>query len=203
MAIQEVAPGFGTVGTDVEIIGDGFTNATGVQFGGVPAAMLVVNANLIRATVPPGAQTGKVTVLDPDGNQISPNDFIVRLPTAPENTARGQEALEQIFLICNAKMRGDSAALVRYSDRTVVFSDGSEVLLLDKPSTGSEPAMAEFEAAVNTYSPPTFELERMIINSDTVLLIGHETTNSGYKWHVQLKRTSSGYRVQHSNKFDV
>lgn len=195
MAIQEVVPGFGTVGTDVEIIGDGFLNATGVQFGGVAAPMLVINANLIRASVPPNAQTGKVTVTDPDGNQISPNDFAVRLPTAPENTARGSEAVEQIFLIGNAKTRGDSKTIGRYSDNLVFLKNNdSQVEVLEKPQVGNEPALSQFETTVMGNVPAQFNLEKMKINGDTVICTGVEPGVARY--FLQLRRTSAGYRLQ-------
>jgi uncharacterized repeat protein (TIGR03803 family) len=52
----------GKVGTTIDILGQGFTGATGVAFDGVPATFSIVSGAFITAVVPHGALTGTVTV---------------------------------------------------------------------------------------------------------------------------------------------
>ena len=52
----------GKVGTTVDILGEGFTGATGVAFDGVKATFTNVSDTFITAAVPKGALTGTVTV---------------------------------------------------------------------------------------------------------------------------------------------
>jgi uncharacterized repeat protein (TIGR03803 family) len=67
----------GPEGTQVGILGQGFTAATGVEFGTVPASYTIVSDSYMTATVPAGASTAKVTVLEPGGNLSSLKKFKV------------------------------------------------------------------------------------------------------------------------------
>jgi hypothetical protein len=69
-AVSGIDPGDGPEagGTVVTISGAGFTNATGVSFGGVPAATLSVSSDgVIVAESPPGTGTVDITVTTPVG----------------------------------------------------------------------------------------------------------------------------------------
>jgi uncharacterized repeat protein (TIGR03803 family) len=67
----------GTAGTSVGILGQGFSGATGVQFGNVVADYTVVSDTYMIATVPAGAQTAKVTVSEPGGDLVTLRNFTV------------------------------------------------------------------------------------------------------------------------------
>jgi len=76
--ITNLDPGAGPVGTQVGIVGGGFAGAKKVTFGGVKATSFrVVSPNLIQATVPTGAKTGKVKVVTPNGTATSKQKFTV------------------------------------------------------------------------------------------------------------------------------
>jgi uncharacterized repeat protein (TIGR03803 family) len=75
--VTNLDPSSGTVGTQVGIVGGGFTGTTNVTFGGVAASFTVVSPALIQATVPVGAQTGKVGVFTPNGTSASHVTFTV------------------------------------------------------------------------------------------------------------------------------
>ena len=68
---------YGSVGQTVQILGQGFTGATGVSFNGVPAAFNVVSATFLEATVPAGATSGRVTVNTHTGTLTSNRAFVV------------------------------------------------------------------------------------------------------------------------------
>lgn len=67
----------GKVGTQVGIIGQGFSNATGVQFGSGAGTFTAISDTYMIATAAAGATTGNVTVLEPGGNLITPQVFKV------------------------------------------------------------------------------------------------------------------------------
>jgi uncharacterized repeat protein (TIGR03803 family) len=70
----------GTVGTQVGILGQGFTSATGVKFGSGPGTFTVISDTYMIAAPAAGATTGTVTVLEPTGNLVAPQVFKV-VPT--------------------------------------------------------------------------------------------------------------------------
>ena len=61
-SVVSFAPTSGPTGTDVTITGTGFTAGTTVQFNGISATVVFVNATTIIATVPAGITTGTITV---------------------------------------------------------------------------------------------------------------------------------------------
>ena len=64
-----VSPASGTTGQSVLVSGARFTGASEVAFGGVPAtAFTVLSATSLRATVPVGANSGRVSVRTATGN---------------------------------------------------------------------------------------------------------------------------------------
>jgi hypothetical protein len=76
--IMNLDPSSGAVGTPVDIVGGGFSASTRVTFGGVATGnFTVVSPSLIRATVPSGAESGKVAVVTPNGSAASKQTFTV------------------------------------------------------------------------------------------------------------------------------
>ncbi len=76
--ITDFTPKRGAPGVVVTISGDNFTRDATVQFNGVAASKVTVDsATEIRATVPPGAATGPITVVTPGGTVASTDPFRV------------------------------------------------------------------------------------------------------------------------------
>jgi len=81
-------------GATIDILGNGFTGATAVKFGSVPATSFkVVNSTLITAVVPPTAITGLVSVTTPTGTvstlknlKVSPTVTGFNPPSGPVGT---------------------------------------------------------------------------------------------------------------------
>ncbi|MEV6183700.1 IPT/TIG domain-containing protein, partial [Streptomyces sp. NPDC052015] len=66
--ISLVQPSTAPAGTQVTIIGTGFTGATAVKFGATNAtSFTVLSDNVITAVVPPGSGSVQVTVVTPSG----------------------------------------------------------------------------------------------------------------------------------------
>lgn len=59
--------GAGRIGQTGGILGQGLTGTTSVMLNGIPASFAVISDTFIKATVPPGATTGYVTVTTPTG----------------------------------------------------------------------------------------------------------------------------------------
>lgn len=91
--IAGISPSSGPVGTSLTITGTNLTGSSLVTFGGTSrntvSTGLVVNAagtQLTGVTVPPGAQSGAVSVLTAVGPVVNPTYFTV-IPTAPVITS--------------------------------------------------------------------------------------------------------------------
>ena len=72
-----VVMGSGKVGTQVGILGQGFSSATGVKFGTGPGTFSVVSDTYMTAAPAAGATTGKVTIVESGGNLVTPQTFKV------------------------------------------------------------------------------------------------------------------------------
>jgi hypothetical protein len=74
----------GPVGTDVQVTGESFTNATQVTFSpNVVAPVRILSPNTLIATVPAGAVTGPITVTNAGGSTSSSQVFTVTPPPEP------------------------------------------------------------------------------------------------------------------------
>jgi hypothetical protein len=73
--IIKVKPLRGSVGTLVKVRGARLSGATSVRFHGVRAAFVVVSNGTIKARVPRGASTGRITVITPAGSAKSTRRF--------------------------------------------------------------------------------------------------------------------------------
>ncbi len=88
--VASFSPLVGYPGTAVTIKGSAFTTATDVKFNGlsVGAGNFTIDSDTqITATVPGGATTGPITVVNPDGSASSSKVFTV--PTGPEPIITG------------------------------------------------------------------------------------------------------------------
>ncbi len=75
--IQAISPTQGKAGDAVTIQGMCLTGASAVLFNGTNASYTVEGASYIKAIVPNGASTGRITVVTPGGVATSPVDFEV------------------------------------------------------------------------------------------------------------------------------
>jgi len=79
--ISSFTPASGVAGTEVTITGNHFTGVTAVQFNGTPASTFTVDsATQLRATIPTGASTGKISVTNAAATALSATDFTILSP---------------------------------------------------------------------------------------------------------------------------
>ena len=70
-------PGGGPIGTTVTITGTNLLGTVGVRIGSILAVPTSVSATEVVFTIPPGAASGPLTILNPAGSATSATDFIV------------------------------------------------------------------------------------------------------------------------------
>jgi large repetitive protein len=70
-------PSTGLVGSQVMIHGAHFVGTTAVKFNGVSAKFQVLNTGNIKATVPAGATTGPIEVINQGGETTTSKTFTV------------------------------------------------------------------------------------------------------------------------------
>ena len=75
--ITGFTPASGVVGASVTINGTNFISPSAVRFNGVNATFTVNSTTQIVATVPTGATTGPITVIQPSGTATSAGNFTV------------------------------------------------------------------------------------------------------------------------------
>ena len=114
-------PASGPVGTVVAIVGAGFTAVTGVRFNNVPAtAFTVASAGSIRATVPPDATTGPITVSTTTSASTTRSSFVVQprtgTPAAPTGLSVTTAGVPQSSATLHwaAPTNGGSSPIVKY-----------------------------------------------------------------------------------------
>ena len=76
-AITSFTPTSGPAGTEVTLSGTNFNGTTAVSFNGKAASFAIDSNTQIRAVVPGGATTGKISVTNADGTGQSATDFTV------------------------------------------------------------------------------------------------------------------------------
>jgi uncharacterized repeat protein (TIGR03803 family) len=75
--LVKTVPTAAKIGARVIVLGNGLTGSTSVTFNGVAAEFTVESDTYIKATVPPGATTGTVSVSTPSGTLKSNPQFVV------------------------------------------------------------------------------------------------------------------------------
>lgn len=188
-AIAAVVPPRGAPGAEIEIQGSGFLNATGLRFLGaggaaIPAAQVAVSDTVLRATVPQGAVTGAITILDPDGNHVSPTAFEVsesRSSVAPELTTRGRDAINTLVLAMAAKQRGDDVTVANtYAREAQIAEAGGGLFTTYTAPSGAGVTPQDvlvYQSSLASLMPANFALSKMRIFGSVVTMIGSASGN--------------------------
>jgi uncharacterized repeat protein (TIGR03803 family) len=132
------------VGDVVEILGQGFTGATGVSFNGTSATFTVESDTYLTATVPAGATTGSITVTELGGILTSNKIFQVTPQISSFSPSTGPTGTSVVII-------GDSLA----GATEVVFACGKIATFTvdsDTQITATVPAGA-MTGAINVVTP--------------------------------------------------
>ncbi|MCS7046169.1 MAG: IPT/TIG domain-containing protein, partial [Gemmataceae bacterium] len=118
--LSAFGPDRGNVGTTVTIRGTNFIGTTGVYFGERAAEFRIVSAKVLRAVVPVGALTGRITVATLGGEAVSTAVFTPapRIDTVVPTTG----AVGSLVTVTGANFTGTKAVTLRgrKADFTVV-----------------------------------------------------------------------------------
>lgn len=88
-SITGFSPTSGGVGTTVAIDGTNFSGASSVTFNGTPATFTVTSDTRMSSPVPPGATSGRISVIAPGGTATSSASFTVTVPPPPSSCPYG------------------------------------------------------------------------------------------------------------------
>jgi len=115
----------GKVGATVGILGQGFSNATGVKFG-VGAGTFVASTDaFMTATVAAGATTGVITVLEPGGNLASPQKYKV-IPTISSFSPKSGSVGTQV-VITGMSLKQTSSVTIGKAKATFTVNSDTQV----------------------------------------------------------------------------
>jgi hypothetical protein len=124
-------PGGGAAGTSVLLTGTSLTSTSTVNFNGVTAVVSSPNASVttaLRATVPLGATTGRITITNAAGTVTSAADFHV-LPTVTGFTPAEGAAGTLVTITGNA-LNGATGVRFGAADATLVDGNASQVVAI-------------------------------------------------------------------------
>lgn len=112
----------GKVGDRVGILGQGFSTATGVKFGTGAGTFTIVSDTYMIATVATGSTTGNVTVLEPGGNLVTPQEFAV-IPTITSFNPKSGPVGTQVTITGTSLSQTSSVTIGKAKATFTVTSD--------------------------------------------------------------------------------
>ncbi|MFE3249743.1 IPT/TIG domain-containing protein [Streptomyces sp. NPDC059209] len=145
-AITSVAPSSGPTagGTNVTLTGTGFTGATAVTFGGIPATSFVVNSASQITAVTPAGSTGAavVSVTTPGGTSAPDAFFFYAAPPVLDSAAptQGPAAGGTVVTLTGSSLLNATAVrfgITNAASFTVVSA--TQITATSPPGTGSSP----------------------------------------------------------------
>jgi hypothetical protein len=135
-SIASFTPTTGPAGTQVAITGTNLTGATGVTFGGTPAAAFTVTSpTTINATVPAGATSGPISVATPNGNASSTTNFLASPPPTITAVAPATGATGTAVTLTGTNFTG--ATDVRFAGTPATFTVASPTSITTSVPNGA------------------------------------------------------------------
>jgi hypothetical protein len=202
-AISSFTPASGPVGTQVTLRGGQFVNVTAVKFNGVAASKITVDSEAqIRAIVPAGATSGKISVITDAGTATSATNFTVTAaapaPTiasfAPTSGPVGTEVVirgSNFVNVTGVKFNGVSASSFTIDSatqiRAVVPTGASVGKISVSTATGMAPSTINFE--VITTAPPKYQVFLPLLRTGAATTSAGVRTLSGATagaWHTSV-----------------
>lgn len=110
--VGSFSPTQGLVGSSFDVVGEGFAQASAVKLGSKVATFSVVSDTLLRAVVPAGVSSGKVTVETPRGTRVSAGTFSVILKPTVGSFSPGSAELPASLTVNGSNFLAVSAVKV-------------------------------------------------------------------------------------------
>jgi hypothetical protein len=136
--LTSFTPTSGAAGTSVLLVGSSLTSTSTVTFNGVNASVSSPNASVttaIRAVVPTGATTGRITITNEAGTVTSSSDFHV-LPTVTGFTPTEGAAGDTVTITGNA-LNGASGVRFGGADATILPGGTASQVMAIVPGTAT------------------------------------------------------------------
>lgn len=115
----------GKVGDSVTILGQGFSNATGVKFGAGAGTFVASTDAFMTATVVAGATTDVITVLEPGGNLQTPQKYKI-IPTISGFSPKSGPVGTQV-VITGMSLKQTSSVTIGKAKATFVVNSDTQV----------------------------------------------------------------------------
>ncbi|MCG8607193.1 IPT/TIG domain-containing protein, partial [bacterium] len=184
--ISSFAPSTGIIGTEVTLSGTNFIGITDVTFNDSSASSYVVDSDSqIRVDVPPGATTGRITVVNGNGSGQSSEDFTVILaPTVSSFSPVAGEVGTEVT-VTGSGFSGTTDVTFDGQSAAAFTLDSDTQLRAEVPANTATGAIGVVNAAGSTASADSFAvLYPPIVTSFSPLLgvSGTEVTISGSKF---------------------
>lgn len=186
----ELVTNYGPVGKTIDILGQGFTGATGVTFDGVKATFDNVSNTYMTVTVPSGALTGTVTVTTFTNTYRSNTIFKVTPQFTSFSPAAG--AVGSTVTLTGVSLTQTSSVMI--GGLAATFKVGSDTKLTATVPAGAKNAQSiVITTAGGTTSKGPFAVEPHIASfSPTSGAVGTEVTVSGTTFTGASKVTFDG-----------
>ncbi len=115
----------GKVGDSVTILGQGFSNATGVKFGTGAGTFVASTDAFMTATVDAGATTDVITVLEPGGNLTTPQKYKI-IPTISGFSPKSGPVGTQV-VITGISLKQTTSVTIGKAKATFVVNSDTQV----------------------------------------------------------------------------
>lgn len=131
--IASFTPGSGEVGAEVTISGSGYVGVNVVEFNAAAASFTVDSDATIRAEVPSGAVTGKISVSNAAGTAVSADDFVVLYPPVIASFSPGSAAPGAEITIQGSHFTGATAVGFNGTEASTFFIDSDSQIRATVP----------------------------------------------------------------------
>lgn len=144
LSIAGFKPSEGLVGRLVTLQGNGFDLVSQVRFGNAAASPVERSANSLSVYVPPGAQSGPISLVGSDGSVLSSSDSFTVIPPILAQDLQPRSAMQGQTItvsgigfdeVASVSVNGNGVALQSRSDSSLRFAmpkGGGAVLLQGK-----------------------------------------------------------------------
>jgi hypothetical protein len=132
--VTSFTPGNGPIGTNVAITGTNFNAVTAVRFNGVNASYTVNSSTSINATVPSGATTGAVSVVNGSGTGTSGTNFTILTPPTINSFSPSAGGVGSSVVITGTNFTGADTVWFNSTPTTVFTVNSSTQITVNVPS---------------------------------------------------------------------